>query len=220
MTSAEITDALVEQSNKLVHVSNLYYVEPQGRLAKRIVDLLAPGRVFFCNSGAEANEGLFKLARKFGHNEGRYEIITAVESFHGRTLAGIAATGQEKVKKGFEPMVAGFKQVQFDDLEAMRQSEEDGMTFLHPFDDDDVIAGQGTIGLELLEQISGLEAVIVPVGGGGLIGYGSGAAQTAAGVMAIHSGGSAQYTGTSTSVTVQFWNTSNVTGRFVALQLM
>ena len=116
----EITDALAEQSRKLVHVSNLYYTEPQTRLAKRIVDLIAPGRVFFCNSGAEANEGLFKLARKFGHDQGRYEIITASESFHGRTLAGIAATGQEKVKKGFEPMVAGFKQVPFNDLEAMR----------------------------------------------------------------------------------------------------
>ena len=78
------------------------------------------GACFFCNSGAEANEGLFKLARKFGHDEGRYEIITAVDSFHGRTLAGIAATGQEKVKKGFEPMVPGFKQVPFNDLEAMR----------------------------------------------------------------------------------------------------
>jgi predicted acetylornithine/succinylornithine family transaminase len=116
----EITEALAEQSRKLVHVSNLYYTEPQARLAKRIVDLIAPGRVFFCNSGAEANEGLFKLARKFGHDEGRYEIITALDSFHGRTLAGIAATGQEKVKKGFEPMVAGFKQVPFNDLEAMR----------------------------------------------------------------------------------------------------
>ena len=116
----EITDALAEQSRKLVHVSNLYYTEPQARLAKRIIDLIAPGRVFFCNSGAEANEGLFKLARKFGHDERRYEIITASDSFHGRTLAGIAATGQEKVKKGFEPMVAGFKQVPFNDLEAMR----------------------------------------------------------------------------------------------------
>jgi predicted acetylornithine/succinylornithine family transaminase len=116
----EITDALAEQSRKLVHVSNLYYTEPQARLAKRIVDLIAPGRVFFCNSGAEANEGLFKLARKFGHDKGRYEIITASESFHGRTLAGIAATGQEKVKKGFEPMVAGFRHVPFNDLEAMR----------------------------------------------------------------------------------------------------
>ena len=133
----EISEALAEQSRKLVHISNLYYTEPQARLAKRIVDLIAPGRVFFCNSGAEANEGLFKLARNFGNqgavvskppgrsgdrssSSGRYEIITALDSFHGRTLAGIAATGQEKVKKGFEPMVAGFKQVPFNDLEAMR----------------------------------------------------------------------------------------------------
>jgi acetylornithine/N-succinyldiaminopimelate aminotransferase len=118
----EITKALTEQSRKLIHISNLYYNELQGRLAKRIVDLIAPGRVFFGNSGAEANEGLFKLARKFGHATGRYEIITTFESFHGRTLAGIAATGQEKVKKGFEPAVAGFKQVPFNDLETMRRA--------------------------------------------------------------------------------------------------
>jgi acetylornithine/N-succinyldiaminopimelate aminotransferase len=116
----EISKALSAQSQTLIHVSNLYYNELQGRLAKRIVDLIAPGRVFFCNSGAEANEGLFKLARKFGHEEGRYEIITTVDSFHGRTLAGIAATGQEKVKKGFEPAVEGFKQVPFNDLAAMQ----------------------------------------------------------------------------------------------------
>lgn len=118
----EITQALVEQSQQLVHVSNLYYHEPQGRLAERIVKHLAPGKVFFSNSGAEANEGLFKLARKFGHDEGRFEILTAANSFHGRTLAGIAATGQEKVKKGFEPMVAGFRHVPFNDLAAMRDA--------------------------------------------------------------------------------------------------
>jgi acetylornithine/N-succinyldiaminopimelate aminotransferase len=115
----EITKALSEQSRKLIHVSNLYYNELQGRLAKRIVSLIAPGRVFFCNSGAEANEGLFKFARKFGHEDGRYEIVTTFESFHGRTLAGIAATGQEKIKKGFDPAVEGFKHVPFNDLEAM-----------------------------------------------------------------------------------------------------
>src|SRR3989454_11729844 len=115
-----VTEALLEQSRKLVHVSNLYYTEPQGRLAEALVNLLGPGKVFFCNSGAEANEGLFKLARKFGHDEGRYEIITAQNSFHGRTLAGIAATGQEKVKKGFEPAVPGFRHVPYNDLEAVR----------------------------------------------------------------------------------------------------
>src|SRR5712671_4883982 len=115
-----ITEALVEQSRRLVHVSNLYYTEQQGRLAQQIVRHVAPGKVFFSNSGAEANEGLFKLARKFGHDEGRFEIITALNSFHGRTLAGIAATGQEKVKKGFEPMVTGFRHVPYNDLQAMR----------------------------------------------------------------------------------------------------
>jgi acetylornithine aminotransferase/acetylornithine/N-succinyldiaminopimelate aminotransferase len=113
-----ITEALVEQSRKLVHSSNYYYHEPQGRLAQALVNLIGPGKVFFCNSGAEANEGLFKVARKFGHDEGRFEIITTLNSFHGRTLAGISATGQEKIKKGFEPMVTGFRQVPYNDLEA------------------------------------------------------------------------------------------------------
>ena len=116
----EITRALVEQSSKLIHVSNLYYTEAQGRLAEALVNRLGPGKVFFCNSGAEANEGLFKVARKFGHGEGRYEIITAQNSFHGRTLAGLAATGQEKVKKGFEPAVPGFRHVPYNDLDALR----------------------------------------------------------------------------------------------------
>jgi len=114
-----ITEALVEQSRRLIHSSNYYYHETQGRLAQALVRLLAPGKCFFCNSGGEANEGLFKLARKYGHDEGRFEILTTLNSFHGRTLAGIAATGQEKVKKGFEPMVSGFRQVPYADLEAM-----------------------------------------------------------------------------------------------------
>ena len=117
-----ITEALVEQSKKLIHVSNLYFTEPQGRLAAELVKRIGPGKVFFCNSGAEANEGLYKLARKFGHDEGRFEILTATNSFHGRTLAGIAATGQDKVKKGFEPAVTGFRHIPFNDLEAARNA--------------------------------------------------------------------------------------------------
>ena len=115
-----IIEALVEQSRKVIHTSNFYYHEPQGRLGQALVSLIGSGKCFFCNSGVEANEGLFKLARKFGHDEGRFEILTTLNSFHGRTLAGIAATGQEKVKKGFEPMVPGFRQVPYNDLEAMR----------------------------------------------------------------------------------------------------
>jgi acetylornithine/N-succinyldiaminopimelate aminotransferase len=115
-----ITEALVEQSKKLIHVSNLYFTEPQGRLAAEIVKRLGAGKCFFANSGAEANEGLYKLARKFGHDEGRFEILTATNSFHGRTLAGIAATGQDKVKKGFEPATPGFRHIPFNDLAAAR----------------------------------------------------------------------------------------------------
>ena len=117
-----ITEALIEQSQKLIHVSNLYFTEPQGRLAAELVQRIGSGKVFFCNSGAEANEGLYKLARKFGHDEGRFEILTATNSFHGRTLAGIAATGQDKVKKGFEPAVPGFRHIPFNDLEAARNA--------------------------------------------------------------------------------------------------
>jgi acetylornithine aminotransferase/acetylornithine/N-succinyldiaminopimelate aminotransferase len=117
-----ITEALIEQSKKLIHVSNLYFTEPQGRLAAEIVKRIGAGKCFFANSGAEANEGLFKLARKFGHDEGRFEILTATNSFHGRTLAGIAATGQDKVKKGFEPATPGFRHIPFNDLDAARKA--------------------------------------------------------------------------------------------------
>ncbi|MGH8022684.1 MAG: aspartate aminotransferase family protein, partial [Limisphaerales bacterium] len=115
-----ITEALIAQSQKLVHACNLYYTESQGRLAAEIVNRIGEGKVFFGNSGVEANEGLFKLARKFGHDEGRFEVLTAANSFHGRTLAGISATGQDKVKKGFEPMTPGFRHIPFNDLEAAR----------------------------------------------------------------------------------------------------
>jgi acetylornithine aminotransferase/acetylornithine/N-succinyldiaminopimelate aminotransferase len=118
--SPDITAALLEQSGKLIHISNLYYQQPQGLLAEQLTGRIGPGKIFFCNSGGEANEGLFKLARKFGHDEGRFEILTAENSFHGRTLAGISATGQPKVKKGFEPMVPGFRHVPFNDLAAVR----------------------------------------------------------------------------------------------------
>ena len=121
---AALTKVLAEASAQLVHVSNLYYTEPQGRLAKKLVELVGTaGKVFFCNSGGEANEGLYKLARKWGNEHGgRYEILTCLGSFHGRTLAGIAATGQDKVKIGFEPPVEGFRHVPFNDLAAVTQA--------------------------------------------------------------------------------------------------
>jgi acetylornithine/N-succinyldiaminopimelate aminotransferase len=115
----EITRAVAEQAATLVHTSNLYRTAPQAHLARRLVEITGSGKVFFCNSGAEANEGLIKLARKFGAESGRYEIITFQNSFHGRTMAGISATAQEKIKKGFAPLLEGFVHVPYRDLAAV-----------------------------------------------------------------------------------------------------
>jgi acetylornithine aminotransferase/acetylornithine/N-succinyldiaminopimelate aminotransferase len=114
-----LTETLARQSARLIHSSNLYYNEQQGRLARRLVELTGPGKVFFCNSGAEANEGLIKLARKVGHETGRFEIVTFANSFHGRTMATLSATGQEKIKQGYAPLLEGFVHVPFNDLAAV-----------------------------------------------------------------------------------------------------
>jgi len=116
----EITEAVTRQASTLVHTSNLYRTQPQATLARQLVEIAGPGKVFFCNSGAEANEGLIKLTRKFGSETGRYEIITFHNSFHGRTMAGISATAQEKVKKGFAPLLDGFVHLPFGDIDAVR----------------------------------------------------------------------------------------------------
>jgi len=115
----KLAKVLADQAATLIHTSNLYLTRPQGELAKLIAELVGlGGKTFFCNSGAEANEGLYKLARKFGAPTGRHEIITFTNSFHGRTLGGISATGQEKVKMDFAPLVEGFVHVPFNDLTA------------------------------------------------------------------------------------------------------
>lgn len=115
-----VTGAIQEQAGKLVHVSNLYFNENQPRLAALISQHSFGGKVFFCNSGAEANEGLIKLARKWGHDQGRHEIVCMNDSFHGRTLATLAATGREKYRKGFAPDMEGFRFAPFNDLQAVR----------------------------------------------------------------------------------------------------
>jgi predicted acetylornithine/succinylornithine family transaminase len=116
-----IVRAIADQAQRILHVSNLHYCEPQARLAEKLVTCSFGERVFLCNSGAEANEAAIKLARKHGHaaRDGRYEIITTFNSFHGRTLATIAATGQEKVRLGFEPVQQGFRYVPYDDVDAV-----------------------------------------------------------------------------------------------------
>jgi len=127
----DLVQAIQRQAAQLIHVSNLYYTEPQVKLAKMLVDHSFADRVFFCNSGAEANEAAIKLARRYGHERhgpGRFEIITMKNSFHGRTLATITATGQEKVQKGFEPLMPGFAYAPFNDFETIETMVSDKTT--------------------------------------------------------------------------------------------
>ena len=112
-----VQKALHEQAAKLIHCSNLYWIEPQIKLAQKLAEASSCDKVFFCNSGAEANEAAIKLARKWG--KGRFEIITMEKSFHGRTLGALTATGQEKYRKDFEPLPGGFKYVPYNDLQAL-----------------------------------------------------------------------------------------------------
>ncbi|MBI2871279.1 MAG: aspartate aminotransferase family protein [Candidatus Omnitrophica bacterium] len=115
-----VMNALRDQVGKILHVPNNYFTVAQGRLAEKIIQTSFPGKVFFANSGAEANEAAVKLARRWGGKD-RYEIITMAGSFHGRTLAMVSATGQAKVASGFEPLPEGFVHVPFNDMEAVRR---------------------------------------------------------------------------------------------------
>lgn len=121
----KVAEAICQQAGTLLHCSNIYWIESQVKLAKLLVENSSADKVFFCNSGAEANEGAIKLARKYAKAElgsDKYEIITATNSFHGRTLAAITATGQTKYQKGLEPLPQGFKYAPFNDLEALEAS--------------------------------------------------------------------------------------------------
>src|ERR1700688_4774563 len=118
-----VVRAIREQAEKLTHVSNVFHTEPMARLASKLDKLFGDGRVFFGNSGAEANEAAIKLARRWGHgNGGRFEIIATLGSFHGRTLGTLSATGQEKYHQGFQPLLPGFKMVDFDDVAAVERT--------------------------------------------------------------------------------------------------
>jgi acetylornithine/N-succinyldiaminopimelate aminotransferase len=124
----ELVETITAQAKKLIHVSNLFYQEEQVVLARKLLATCRLDRVFFCNSGAEANEGAIKLARRFmreGRGEDRFEIITLTGSFHGRTLATLTATGQDKIKTHFGPLPQGFITVPFGDLAAMETAMSD-----------------------------------------------------------------------------------------------
>jgi acetylornithine/N-succinyldiaminopimelate aminotransferase len=119
-----VVSAIKQQAEKLTHASNVFHTEPMARLAARIAKAFGDdGRVFFGNSGAEANEAALKLARRWGHaNGGRFEIISTLGSFHGRTFGTLSATGQEKYYEGFQPLVPGFKLVPYDDIAAIERA--------------------------------------------------------------------------------------------------
>jgi acetylornithine/N-succinyldiaminopimelate aminotransferase len=146
-SSALVTQALEEQSRTLVHVSNLYYTRPQVELARLLVENSFADRVFFCNSGAEANEAAIKIARRFTrekHGPGKHTIVCMQGSFHGRTMATLSATGQSKVQIGYDPLLEGFKFVPFNDLKALRSAVDD------------------TVCAVMLEPIQGEGGIVVP----------------------------------------------------------
>lgn len=145
-----VVKAVREQAGLLMHTSNLYYTEPQIKLARMLVERSFQGKVFYANSGAEANEAAIKLARKF--NAGRFRIITARKSFHGRTLATLTATGQSKFHKGFEPLVEGFSYAGFNDLESFERlmNEETAAIMIEP------VQGEGGVHVAEEKFIRGL----------------------------------------------------------------
>lgn len=153
-----VVKALVSQARELMHVSNVFYTEPQAKLAELLVKNSFGDRVFFCNSGAEANEGAVKLARKWSKKQygpHRFEVITMRNSFHGRTLAMISATGQEKYRKGFEPMPAGFKHAEFGDVESLKAQVTDATcaVLIEP------IQGEGGVRMASPEYFQALRAL-------------------------------------------------------------
>ncbi|MEY3374865.1 MAG: Acetylornithine aminotransferase [Pseudomonadota bacterium] len=122
-THPKLIKAISEQISRLIHVSNVYHIAEQEKLAEKLTAISGMDNVFFCNSGCEANEAAIKLARLYGHQNGidTPEIIVMEKAFHGRTMATLSATGNRKTQAGFEPLVGGFIRVAFDDLEAIQQ---------------------------------------------------------------------------------------------------
>jgi predicted acetylornithine/succinylornithine family transaminase len=120
-----VVEAVRDQVGQLIHVPNTWYIEAQGAFAQALSERSFGGRCFFCNSGAEANEAAIKMAKAFGHEKGRYKIVTMEGGFHGRTYAALTATAQPKYHVGFEPMVPGFSYVPYNNLEALAKALDD-----------------------------------------------------------------------------------------------
>lgn len=151
----KLVNAIKEQAEKLIHVSNLYYIESQAKLAKLLVENSCAGKVFFANSGAEANEGAIKLARIYFKKKNlphKFEIITLEKSFHGRTLATIAATGQDKYQKPYSPLTPSFLKVPINDLEALEKAINDSTcaVMIEP------IQGESGVNMTSVEYLKGV----------------------------------------------------------------
>lgn len=151
-----LVEAIASQASRLMHVSNLYQIDEQEKLAQRLCEITGLERVFFGNSGAEANEACIKLARLYGHNKG-YKlpcIVVAEHSFHGRTLATLAATGNKKIQQGFEPLMEGFIRVPYDDLAAIEAVAEThaeiAAVLVEP------VQGEGGLHIPSVDYLSGI----------------------------------------------------------------
>lgn len=152
-----VVNAVRNYLKKIIHVPNNYYNMLQGKLAQRIVENSFEGKVFFCNSGAEANEAAIKLVRAYGNQKKKYEIITMDNSFHGRTLATITATGQAKYQKGFEPLPAGFKTVPFNDIKALENAINDTTAGIML----ELIQGEGGINVAQEDCVSAIRKICI-----------------------------------------------------------
>lgn len=157
-SSALVSEALEEQSRTLVHVSNLYYTKPQTELAQLLVENSFADRVFFCNSGAEANEAAIKLVRRYSEENfgsDKHGIISMTNSFHGRTMATLSATGQAKIQKGYDPLLNGFKFVPFNDLPSLEEAVDDSVcaVMLEP------IQGEGGVVCPHPDYLKGVEEI-------------------------------------------------------------
>jgi acetylornithine/N-succinyldiaminopimelate aminotransferase len=157
-SSPLVSEALEEQARTLVHVSNLYYTKPQTELAQLLVENSFADRVFFCNSGAEANEAAIKLVRRYSEENfgsDKYGIISMTNSFHGRTMATLSATGQAKIQKGYDPLLNGFKFVPFNDLSSLEKAVDNSVcaVMLEP------IQGEGGVVCPHPDYLKGVEEI-------------------------------------------------------------
>lgn len=151
-----VVDAIKEQAEKLIHVPNVFYLEPQGQLAKLLVQNSIEGKVFFGNSGAEANEAAIKFAKLYGQGK-RHKIITTERSFHGRTSAAMAATGQDSVRKGFSPHLQGFVHVPFNDVGALHAAVDDETVAIML----ELVQGEGGINIATQEYADAIQKLCI-----------------------------------------------------------